>query len=97
MAVQDIQKQKDVFATVVRDGLSVRDVESFAQKLNIWQPVKRQITAASKEIKDLEGKIREIVGIKNIRLRIESGLPKLTIFFNSKKELDALLKKIKPF
>lgn len=95
LTVQDIEKRKDVFATVVRNGLSVREAEGLAQKLNIWQPVKRQINAASKEIKDLEEKIREIVGIKNLRLRIESGLPKLTIFFNSKKELDGLLKKIK--
>ena len=95
LAVQDVEKQKDVFATVVRNGLSVREAEGMAQKINIWQPVRRQINAASKEIKDLEAKIREIVGIKNLRLRIESGLPKLTIFFNSKKELENLLKKIK--
>lgn len=93
LAVQDQQKQQNVFTAIVRDGLSVRDAESLAQKLNIWQPARRQISAASKEVKDLEGKIREIIGIKNLRLRIESGLPKLTIFFNSKKELESLLKK----
>ncbi|MBI2041649.1 MAG: ParB/RepB/Spo0J family partition protein [Candidatus Nealsonbacteria bacterium] len=97
LAVQDPQKQQNVFATVVRDGLSVRDTESLVQKLNIWQPVKRRVSAASKEVKDLEGKIREIIGIKSLKLRVEAGLPKLTIFFNSRKELDALLKKVKPF
>ena len=96
LALQDPQKQKTLFATVVRNGLSVRDAESLVQKLNIWQPVKRKFTAASREMKNFEEKIREILGIRNLRLRIESGLPKLTIFFNSKKELDALLKKIKP-
>lgn len=95
LAVQDAQKQKDFFAQVVRDGLSVRDAESLVQKFNIWQPVKRHISSASKEIKNLEGKIREIIGIKNVKLRIESGLPKLTIFFDSKRELDNLLKKIR--
>lgn len=95
LALEDPQKQKNMFAIVVRNGLSVRDAESLVQKLNIWQPVKRHVSAASKEIKDLEGKIREIFGIKNLRLRVESGLPKLTIFFNSKKELESLLKKIK--
>ena len=94
LAVQDPQKQMNLFAQVVRNGLNVRETENFVQKLNIWQPVKRQISAASKEVKDWEGKIREIIGIKNLKLRIESGLPKLTIFFDSKKELDALLKKI---
>ena len=96
LAVQDPQKQMNLFAQVVRNGLNVRETENFVQKLNIWQPVKRQISAASKEVKDWEGKIREIIGIKNLKLRIESGLPKLTIFFDSKKELDALLKKINP-
>ncbi|MDO8558950.1 MAG: ParB/RepB/Spo0J family partition protein, partial [bacterium] len=96
LAVQDPQKQINIFATVVRDGLNVRDVESLVQKINIWQPVRRHLSAASKEVKDLEGKIREIIGIKSLKLRIESGLPKLTIFFDSKKELDALLKKINP-
>ncbi|MBI2626365.1 MAG: ParB/RepB/Spo0J family partition protein [Candidatus Nealsonbacteria bacterium] len=95
LAVQDLQKQKNLFATVVRNGLSVRDAESLVQKLNIWQPVKKQITAASKEVKDFEEKIRGIFGIKNLKLRVESGLPKLTIFFDSKKELENLLKKIK--
>ncbi|MBI2450137.1 MAG: ParB/RepB/Spo0J family partition protein [Candidatus Nealsonbacteria bacterium] len=95
LALQDIQKQKDVFAQVVRNGLSVRDAESLVQKLNIWQPIKKQITAASKEMKNLEEEIRNIFGIKNIKLRIESGLPKLIVFFNSKKELENLLKKIK--
>lgn len=95
LAVQDAQKQKDVFATVIRNGLSVRDAESLVQKLNIWQPIKKQVTAASKEMKHFEEKIRQILGIKNIKLRIESGLPKLTIFFNSRKELENLLRKIK--
>ena len=98
LAVQDTGKQKDVFAQVVRNGLSVREAEGLAQKLNIWQPVKRQVTAASKEIKDLEENMRGILGvfgIKNLKLRIESGLPKLTIFFNSKKELENLQRKIK--
>ena len=95
LAVQDAEKQKNVFATVVRNGLSVREAEGLAQKLNIWQPIKRQISAASKEAKALEEKMRGIFGIKNLKLRIESGLPKLTIFFDSRKELENLLKKIK--
>ncbi len=95
LAVQDPEKQKALFIRTVRDGLSVRDVESFAQKLNIWQPIKRRISALSQEAKELEKKIRNIFGIKAIKLRIEAGRPKLTIFFNSKKELEILLKKIK--
>ncbi|RLC34922.1 MAG: hypothetical protein DRZ76_01560 [Candidatus Nealsonbacteria bacterium] len=95
LAVEDSQKQKTLFARVVRDGLNVRETESLTQKLNIWKPVKKQISAASKEVKTLEEKLRDILKIKNLRLRMEAGRPKLTIFFNSKKELESLLKKIK--
>lgn len=95
LAVTDVGKQKNLLAKTVMDGLSVRDVESLVQKLNIWQPAKRQLSAASEEVKNFEEKIRTVFGIKALRLRMEAGRPKLTIFFNSKKELDALLKKIK--
>lgn len=95
LALQDEEKQKTIFAAVIKDGLSVRDAETLVQKLNIWKPLKKGINAASKEMKDLEEKIRGILGIKNLKLRIESGLPKLTILFNSQKELEGLLKKIK--
>jgi len=96
LAVSDAQKQKVVFVKTLRDGLNVREVESLVARLNIWQPVKRKVSAASQEVKHLEEKIRNILGIKTIKLRIEGGRPKLTIFFNSKKEVDGLFKKLKP-
>jgi len=96
LAVSDAQKQKAVFVRTLRDGLNVREVENLVARLNIWQPVKRKVSAASQEVKHLEEKIRNILGIKTIKLRIEGGRPKLTIFFNSKKEVDGLFKKLKP-
>ena len=96
LAVSDAQKQKVVFVKTLRDGLNVREVESLVARLNIWQPVKRKVSAASKEVKALEEKIRNVLGIKTIKLRMEGGRPKLTIFFNSKKEVDGLFKKLKP-
>ncbi len=96
LAVSDAQKQKVVFARTLRDGLNVREVENLVQRLNIWQPVKRKVSAASREVKNLEDKIRNILGIKTIKLRMEGGRPKLTIFFSSKKEVDGLFKKFKP-
>ena len=95
LAIENPQKQKAVFVRTIRNELSVRDVESLAQKLNIWQPVKRQISRASKEIKDLEEKLRKALGMKNLRLTIQTGRPKLTIFFNSKKEIETIFKKFK--
>ena len=93
LAVSDAQKQKAVFVRTLRDGLNVREVENLVQRLNIWQPVQRKVSAASQEVKNLEEKIRNILGIKTIKLRMEGGRPKLTIFFNSKKEVDSLFKK----
>ena len=95
LAVGDIQKQKIVFSRTVRDGLNVREVESLIQKINIWQPAKRQASPASKEIKDMEDEIRNAFGIKTLKLRMSAGRPKLDVFFSSKKELEDLLKKMK--
>ena len=51
-------------------------------------------TANLEELKELEEKIRNSFGIKNIRLRIEAAKPKLTIFFDSKKVLEKSAKKM---
>ena len=88
LAIENPQKQKALFVRTLRDGLTVREVESLSQKLNIWQPVRRQISSA---LKELEDKIRKTLGIKNLKLRIEAGHPKLTILFNSKKEVEKFL------
>ncbi len=93
LAVNDTQKQKIIFVKTLRDGLNVREVENLAARLNIWQPVKKHVSAASQEVKNLEERVRNILGIKTIKLRMEGGRPKLTIFFNSKKEVDSLFKK----
>ena len=95
LALSDTQKQKALFTKTIKDGLNVREVESLAQKLSIWQPVKRQISGASKEVKDLEEKIRKALGMRSVRLTIQAGKPKLTLFFNSKKEIENLFKGFK--
>lgn len=92
LAVSDAQKQKAVFTRTLRDGLNVREVENLVARLNIWQPVKRKVSAASREIKNLEEKIRNTLGVKSLKLRVEAGRPKLTIFFNSQKEIENFLK-----
>ncbi len=96
LAVETPQKQKALLAQVLKNGISVREAESFAQKLKIWRPVKRHVSSAAKEVKDLEEKIRGMLGIKNLRLNTSGGRPKLTVFFNSKKELEKFLEKFKP-
>jgi len=94
LAVSDTEKQRAVLVQTIRDGLNVRDVESLVQRINIWQPVKRKVSAASREVKNLEEKIKTALGIKTVKLRVEAGRPKLTVFFDSQKEIDALLKKL---
>jgi ParB family chromosome partitioning protein len=95
LAISDTQKQKDVFSRAIRDGLNVREVENLAQKLSIWQPVQRQSSSVSQETKALEEKIKKTLGIKALKLRVSLGKPKLTVFFNSKKEIEDLLAKFK--
>ncbi|MDP3991133.1 MAG: ParB/RepB/Spo0J family partition protein [Candidatus Nealsonbacteria bacterium] len=91
LAVSSPEKQKAVLVQTIRDGLNVREVESLAQKLSIWQPVKRHVPGTSKEIKELENKFRDILGIKEIKLTIIAQKPKLSIFFDSKKEVEKFL------
>lgn len=95
LAVQDAQKQKIILARALRDGLNVREVEDLIQKMNVWQPAQRNVSALSKEIKEIEEKIRKKLGIRSVKLRMEAGRPRLNIFFNSKKELEKMLDKIK--
>lgn len=96
LTVKEEKKQKILFAKILKDNLSVRETEKLAQKMNIWQPLKKKnLSSLFPEIKNLEEKIREILEIKNFKLGWEAGRPKLTIFFNSKKEINNFLEKIK--
>lgn len=95
VSIEDAQQQRVVFTKTVRDGLSVRDVESMAQRLRVWQPAKRIISAADQAAKDLEAKIKNILGIQALSLRITEGKPKVTIFFDSQKEAEDFFSKIK--
>lgn len=96
LAVSDVEKQRVIFIKTLRDGLNVREVEGLAQKINIWQPVKRRAPVASQEVKDMEEKIRGTINLRDIKLKIEAGKPKLTIFFDSKKEMEDLFKRFGP-
>jgi|Deesub1362B_J571_1020462.scaffolds.fasta_scaffold04357_2 ParB family chromosome partitioning protein len=96
LTVKTAQKQLELYSKVLKSGLSAAATESQAQKMNIWQPIQKKRVEISAEIKKLEEKIRQLFSIKTLKLKIEAGKPKLTIFFKSKKELDNFLKKIKP-
>ncbi len=91
------EKQKTVLAKAVRDGLNVREVESLVQKLEVWKPVPRNISSGLlEEIKNLEERMKKLLPVNDLKIRMEAGKPKLTILFNTKKEIEELLKKIGP-
>ena len=92
------EKQKAVFQKILKDGLNVRETEYFAQKLNIWKPVKNNLkTGISDEIINFEMRFKEIFGVtaKTVRLVLEKGRPKLTVFFDSKGQIKKILEKLK--
>jgi len=92
------KKQKAVFQKILKDGLNVRESEYFAQKLNIWKPMKNNLkTGISDEIINFEMRFKEIFGVtaKTVRLVLEKGRPKLTVFFDSKGQIKKILEKLK--
>jgi ParB family transcriptional regulator, chromosome partitioning protein len=96
LGIEEPEKKKALLVKIIKDGISVREAESFSQKLRIWQPTARKVSAASKEIKDLEEKIKGTLGIKDIRLRADGGRRKLTVVFSSGKEIEKFLGRFQP-
>jgi ParB family chromosome partitioning protein len=93
LAILEPDKQKALLSKIVKDGISVREAESFAQKLKVWQPLARKVSAVSEEIMKLEEKIKRALGIKEAKLRSEGGKQKLTVLFSSNKEVEDFLEK----
>jgi ParB family chromosome partitioning protein len=97
LGVKDEKKQNVVSAKVIKDGLNVRETESLVQKIGVWKPAPRSIfpeKGIRAELLNLEEKIKRLIGVNTLKLKIESGKPYLTIFFNSKKELEDLFKRL---
>lgn len=93
LALSDGERQKAILVETLKDSLSVRDVENLVQRFTVLQPVKKKISRLSQEMRDLEDKIKNVLGLKNLKLRMEAGFPKLTIFFNSQKDIEKFLEK----
>jgi len=95
LTATDVEKQRIIFLQTIRDGLNVREVESLAQKMGIWRFVPKQATAAVKELKDLEARLKQALRVKDVRLNMRTGKPKLSVFFNTKEEVEILLERLK--
>lgn len=95
LAVDDAKNRSELLTKVIRDGISVREAESFSQKLRIWKPAKRYVRGNLHEEKELEDRARNVFDMQSIRLKLESGQPRLTIFLNSVKDLEDLFRRLK--
>lgn len=91
LMAKEEKKQMVLFSKVLKDGLNVREVERLAQKLEVWQPKKKTINF-KEDFKELEKQAEKIFGPKNFRFGMQARKLKLTIFFNSKEEIENLFK-----
>lgn len=98
------------FDTIIREGLAPKDAEKRARDAQLTQAGKpssstpfrhklarkTRLSEISREAKELEEKIRAIMRIQAVSVHFHKDRPKITIHFNSKKELFELLERIKP-
>lgn len=93
MMAKEPQQRQVIFAKVLREGLNVREAEGLAQKLAVWKPQKSTVHVLA-EFKPFEEKIKTILGIQTLKFKMEAGRPRLVIIFNSKKEVEDVIKKL---
>lgn len=94
LMVKEDKKKNILLAQIIKNSFSVRQAESLAQKLNVWQPLKRRDSTKDQEIKELEINIKKVFN-QNFRIGKYGNKLKLTILFNTKKEIKELLKRLK--
>ena len=94
LAIEGAKRQMEVAARVVREGLSVRQVERLATRP---KPEGRKRRAASKasEVKDLEARLRDALGTKvTVEEGAKPGTGKIIIEFYSHEDLERILTRI---
>jgi ParB family chromosome partitioning protein len=96
MGVKDDKKKNILFNKIIKDNISVREAEVLAKRLNS-SPVKTKdkFVDLRKDVKELEKKFKEVFSFKSLKMNIASGKPRLVIPFESKKEAEKFLSKIK--
>jgi ParB family chromosome partitioning protein len=95
LSVEDSEKQRIVFEQIVSENLSVRRTEEIIRQFPDHS-AKRNVIPREiiNELRQVEEKLRNVFKAKSLTLQIREGKPKLTIEFNSRKEVEELLKKI---
>jgi len=93
LLLHDAKKQKNLFERILRENFSVRRAEETAH--NIVQPSRKRVSKEiSQALKNLEERLRKILNIEGLILRIKEGKPRLTIEFESEKELRSFEEKL---
>jgi len=96
LPIDDPEKQRSLFEQILKDNLSVRKTEEVAHQFVERPQIKNANFSkeAYEELKEVEERLKTILKTKSLTLNVREGKPKLTIEFNSKKEIDELLEKI---
>ncbi len=92
LALGDAKRQMEVAERVVREGLSVRQVERIASASAVAKGRKSRVKAPSPHVRELEGRLREALGTKvSVQEGKKPGTGRIFVEFYSAEELDRLL------
>lgn len=92
LAVSNPEKQRVLYDLILKNGLTVRQVESKAKEVSV-KPHKR-IVQADPETKQIEDRLAQVLGTKVKLAKAGSG-GKIVIEYYSKEELNNILRHIK--
>ena len=91
LSLERVRDQAQAAASIVKNGLSVREAEALAAKLK--NPVKEKKARPSNELKAVEEKLKKSLGTKvSIAAKAKGG--RIVIEYYSNDELDRILEKL---
>jgi ParB family chromosome partitioning protein len=94
LSLEDPKREIDLAERVVREGLSVREVERLAAR-TIPTRRKRRPKARGPLVKDLESRLREAFGTKvSVEEGVKPGTGRIVIEFYSQEDLDRIVSKV---
>ncbi|HEY4496854.1 MAG TPA: ParB/RepB/Spo0J family partition protein, partial [Candidatus Paceibacterota bacterium] len=92
LSIEDILKQKEIFQSIIRDNLSVRDIKSKIQKIKLDKPI--AIQNINPEIEYIREQLEELFGTKVDVKNDDGNSGKIMINFYSEEELRAITDKL---
>ncbi len=95
LGLKEVAKQDKVFQAVLAQGLTVREVEEWVQKINIIDETGTVRTAKRlQDFGELENRLKDYFKIDNIRVKNEMGKPKIMITFADKADVESFIKRL---